>query len=79
MDAIDGDLARAVAAARPDDGESWWAATRDGDRYPCRILNFERKSESLRAMFDDPASSRSARSSATGTDRATRSASTSTT
>ena len=54
MDAVDADLAAAVAAARPDDGESWWAATRDGDRYPCRILNFERTSNSLRAMFDDP-------------------------
>ncbi len=27
IDAIDADLARAVAAARPEDGESWWAAT----------------------------------------------------
>lgn len=54
MDAIDADLERAVAAARPDDGESWWAATRDGDRYPCRILNFTRKSESLRSLLADP-------------------------
>lgn len=54
MDAIDADLARAVDHARADDGESWWAATRDGDRYPCRILNFERKSDSLRATFDAP-------------------------
>jgi hypothetical protein len=54
MDAIDAELADAVAGAHPEDGESWWAATRDGDRYPCRILNFERKSPSLRARFDDP-------------------------
>jgi hypothetical protein len=54
IDAIDAELARAVAAARADDGESWWAATRTGERYPCRILNFERKSESLRATFDAP-------------------------
>ena len=53
MDAVDAELTNAVSAARPDDGESWWATTRDGDRYPCRILNFERKSGSLRAMFDD--------------------------
>lgn len=53
MDAIDTELARAVAAARPEDGESWWAATREGD-YPCRILNFERKSPSLRATFTHP-------------------------
>ncbi len=54
MDAVDADLARAVDAARPDDGESWWAATRDGERYPCRILEFARKSESLRALLADP-------------------------
>jgi hypothetical protein len=54
IDAIDADLARAVAAARPDDGEAWWAATRNGDRYPCRILNFERKSDSLQATFGAP-------------------------
>ncbi|MSO37922.1 MAG: hypothetical protein EXQ69_06685 [Acidimicrobiia bacterium] len=54
MDTIDADLARAVGAARPDDGESWWAVTRAGDRYPCRILNFQRKSEALRSMFEDP-------------------------
>jgi Phytanoyl-CoA dioxygenase (PhyH) len=53
MDAIDADLARAVADARADDGESWWATTRAGDRYPCRILNFERKSDSLQATFGD--------------------------
>lgn len=54
MDAVDADLARAVEAARPDDGESWWAATRTGERYPCRILEFARKSESLRALLADP-------------------------
>jgi hypothetical protein len=54
IDAIDADLTRAVADARADDGESWWAATRAGERYPCRILNFERRSESLRATFGAP-------------------------
>ena len=54
MDAVDADLARAVADARPDDGESWWAATRAGEQYPCRILNFERRSAALKAIFDDP-------------------------
>lgn len=54
VDAIDADLAQAVAEARADDGESWWAATRAGESYPCRILNFERKSESLRDTFDAP-------------------------
>ncbi len=54
MDAIDAEFAAAVTAARADDGESWWAATRDGDRYPCRLLNFERKSATLRDLFTDP-------------------------
>jgi hypothetical protein len=53
MDEVDADLARAVGDARPDDGESWWAATRAGQRYPCRILNFERRSSALRALVDD--------------------------
>ena len=52
VDEADGPF-HAVAAARADDGESWWAATKTGDRYPCRILNFERKSDSLQAMFGD--------------------------
>jgi len=54
MDAVDADLARAVDGARPDDGASWWSATRTGERYPCRILDFARKSESLRALLADP-------------------------
>lgn len=53
MDAVDADLARAVAAARPDDGASWWAATSTGERYPCRILDFAQKSPALRAFFTD--------------------------
>ena len=62
----------------PDDGESWWAATRAGERYPCRILNFERKSDVAAGdVRRRRASSRSARSSATATGPATRSASTS--
>jgi hypothetical protein len=54
MDAVDADLARAVDGARPDDGASWWAATSAGDRYPCRILDFARKSEALRSLLADP-------------------------
>jgi len=54
MDAVDADLARAVANARPDDGTSWWATTRDGERYPCRILDFADQSPALRALIDDP-------------------------
>ncbi|MBK5286986.1 MAG: phytanoyl-CoA dioxygenase family protein [Acidimicrobiia bacterium] len=54
IDALDADLKRAVADARPDDGESWWAATGTGERYPCRILNFERKAPAMPAVFEDP-------------------------
>ena len=54
IDELDADLARAVDAARPDDGESWWAATASGERYPCRILNFADQSEALRQLLGDP-------------------------
>lgn len=53
MDAIDADLARAVGAARVDDGSSWWATTRSGERYPCRILDFAPKSPALRTLIAD--------------------------
>ncbi len=53
MDAVDADLTRAVADAVPDDGTSWWAATAAGDRYPCRILDFARRSPALRTLFED--------------------------
>ena len=54
IDAIDADLARAVDVAHPDDGASWWAATGDGERYPCRILDFARKSPALQTLLADP-------------------------
>jgi hypothetical protein len=54
MDAVDTDLAAAVAAARPDDQASWWASTGAGEEYPCRILDFAQKSEALRTLIDDP-------------------------
>ncbi len=54
MDAVDADLERAVREADPDDGTSWWAATSDGTRYPCRILDFARRSDALRGLIDDP-------------------------
>lgn len=54
MDALDADLAAAVSAARPDDGSSWWAATGDGSRYPCRILDLAARSEHLRSLLADP-------------------------
>ena len=53
--AIDADLTDAVESAHPDDGASWWATTKQGVRYPCRILDFVTKSEHLRALLDSPA------------------------
>ena len=53
MDAVDADLRSAVGAARPDDGTSWWATTRAGESYPCRILDFAQKSPALRALIAD--------------------------
>ena len=53
MDAVDADLARAVDAAQAEDGSSWWATTRTGERYPCRILDFASKSPALRALIAD--------------------------
>ena len=53
MDAVDADLARAVARAEPDDGTSWWAATAAGERYPCRILDFAQQSAAFRDLVDD--------------------------
>jgi hypothetical protein len=51
MDAVDADLRAAVEAARPGDGTSWWASTRSGEAYPCRILDFAQQSPALRALI----------------------------
>jgi hypothetical protein len=53
IDALDADLAAAVAAAEPDDGRSWWASTESGQRYPCRILDLAERSATLRDLFTD--------------------------
>ncbi len=53
MGEVDADLARAVGAARVEDGSSWWATTRTGERYPCRILDFAPKSPALQALVAD--------------------------
>jgi hypothetical protein len=53
MGEVDADLARAVGAARVEDGSSWWATTRTGERYPCRILDFAPKSPALQALIAD--------------------------
>ncbi len=53
MGEVDADLARAVGAARVEDGSSWWATTRTGERYPCRILDFAPKSPAIQALVAD--------------------------
>lgn len=53
IDAIDADLINAVDTARPADGQSWWASTESGERYPCRILDFADRSATLRDLFTD--------------------------
>jgi hypothetical protein len=53
MEAVDADLSSAVHTARPDDGTSWWAETRAGDSYPCRILDFAQKSPALQALIGE--------------------------
>ncbi|NQX89480.1 MAG: phytanoyl-CoA dioxygenase family protein [Halioglobus sp.] len=50
---LDDDLTRSLAAARPDDGEAWWATTAEGGQYPCRILNFARKSDAFQSMIGE--------------------------
>jgi len=77
LDAVDADLARAVEAARPGDGLTWWATTGRGERYPCRILDFARASPACAPCWSTPGSSPSVSSSATVTGRATPSVSTS--
>ena len=53
MDGVDADLARAVGGARVEDGSSWWATTRSGERYQGRILDFASKSPALHALIAD--------------------------
>jgi hypothetical protein len=55
MAAMDTEFNVAVGNARPGDGDSWWAVTRSGERYPCRILNLTSKSPSIRRLLEDPA------------------------
>jgi hypothetical protein len=53
MDEVDAELAGAVRTAREGDGSSWWATTRSGERYPCRILDLAPKSAAVRALTAD--------------------------
>jgi hypothetical protein len=51
MAAVSADLDDAIAAAERDDGASWWARTADDEWFPSRILGFNQKSPTLRALL----------------------------
>lgn len=53
MAAISADLDAAVAEARPEEGRAWWARGGDGAMYAARILGFNEKSPTLRALLRD--------------------------
>ena len=50
---VSAELDGAISAAERDDGASWWARTDPGDWYPARILGFNQKSPTLRALLHD--------------------------
>jgi len=50
MAAVARDVDHWIAAARPDDGDSWWAEDSDGRAQAVRVLEFYDKSESLREL-----------------------------
>jgi hypothetical protein len=54
MSAVSTELDDAMASAERDDGASWWACTNGGEWYPSRILGFNQKSETLRALLHSP-------------------------
>jgi hypothetical protein len=53
MAAVADDLDAALARARPDDGESWWAGDSKGVEQAVRVLWFHEKSEALDALLYD--------------------------
>ena len=53
MSAIVDDLADAVAEARREDGQAWWARDGEGEWYAARILGFNEKSPALRKLMHD--------------------------
>jgi ectoine hydroxylase-related dioxygenase (phytanoyl-CoA dioxygenase family) len=53
MAAISADLDDALAAARADDGESWWAGDASGQQQAVRVLWFHEKSEALARLIRD--------------------------
>lgn len=54
MASVADDLDSCVRNADPEDGQSWWAKTADGQWYPSRILQFNRKSATLHSLLAEP-------------------------
>ncbi len=52
--ALDADVENARAAARPNDGVSWWATRGDGTEVCCRVIYLGRSSELVAGLGDDP-------------------------
>ena len=53
MAQVSAELDDAMASAEQSDGASWWARTESGEWYPSRILGFNQKSPTLRALLHD--------------------------
>lgn len=53
MQAVAADLDTALAAAKKDDGASWWATNSAGTELPVRVLNFQERSSTLRELLAD--------------------------
>jgi hypothetical protein len=51
MSAVSAELDAAISSAERDDGASWWAQTEGREWYPSRILGFNQRSETLRALL----------------------------
>jgi hypothetical protein len=53
MDTVRRDIDESLAAAAPDDGESWWGTDADGVDQAVRVLFFDEKSDTLAALLRD--------------------------
>ena len=53
MDAISSDMDRAAPSYEPDDGQSWWAKTADGERKLVRMQGFDERSSATAALVGD--------------------------
>jgi hypothetical protein len=53
IEVLSDEVERVRAAARPDDGASWWATQADGTEVCCRLIYLARSSELVGALGDD--------------------------